>query len=211
MSELNPAPQPGRDGPDSAPVAFPRAQGETARAYQAFMAYFQLGQLRTLPAVADKLGENLGTVKNWSSKYDWADRLHAFNSGLIEQQATQQSAASIELAADWGRRLAELRELEWDVAQKLAAAARCFLDNYGDSELSRMSLSEVSRALAISSRIARAALAGADQPAADASESPLQLQLLNAVNCLYRHQPDKPAAPASAAGSSSANPQPASC
>ena len=50
----------------SEPVpAFPRVSGETPRAFSAFMAWFQLGHARSLAAVADKLGESPGTVKNW--------------------------------------------------------------------------------------------------------------------------------------------------
>ena len=61
--------QPGGNGDQiavNAPApAFPRVSGETPRAVSAFMAWFQLGHARSLAAVADKLGESPGTVKNW--------------------------------------------------------------------------------------------------------------------------------------------------
>ena len=52
--------------PDAQPF-FPRAPGETPRAFGAFMTFFQLGHARSCQAVADKLGEGLPTVKNWAS------------------------------------------------------------------------------------------------------------------------------------------------
>src|SRR5215831_13361510 len=119
--------------PEAIPV-FPRAPGETPRAYRAFRAYFELDQVRSLQAVADKLGESLGTVKNWSSRFDWAERIQSFNAGLLRQHA----ASRLREAAEWSKRLEELREQEWDAAQKLGAAARCYLDAYGDDELRSM-------------------------------------------------------------------------
>src|SRR5262252_1219979 len=77
--------------PNSA-FSFPRWPGETPRAYSAFLAYFRLGYRRCLQAVADKLGEGLSTVKNWSSKFDWSERIQAFNSGLLERQAAEQAS-----------------------------------------------------------------------------------------------------------------------
>src|SRR4051812_30098307 len=80
---------------------FPRCPGETPRAFNAFMTWFQLGHARSLQAVADKLGEGLPTLKNWSSKYDWSERLQAFNSGLLQQTVQAQTEQQRRRAADW--------------------------------------------------------------------------------------------------------------
>lgn len=174
----------------AAPDFFPRRPAETPRAFAAFLAYFQLGPARSLPAVADKLGENPGTVKNWSSKFDWADRLQDYHSGILQAQARDQAALQLQQAADWNRRLEQFREQEWEVAQQLLAAARCFLETFGDDDLRRMSLSQVSRAMKIASGIARSAMAGADLPVAAGSElSPLQQQLLAGVARVFGPPP----------------------
>ncbi len=183
------------------PDFFPRRLAETPRAFAAFLVYFQLGHARSLQAVADKLGENPGTVKNWSSKFDWAERLQNYHSGLLQAQARDQAALQMKQAADWNRRLEQFREQEWAVAQQLLAAARCFLETFGEDDLRRMSLSQVSRAMKIASGIARAALAGADLPVAAGSElSPLQQQLLAGVTRVFGQPPD--------ASSSSPSPSP---
>jgi|ERR1043166_188217 hypothetical protein len=74
---------------------FPRASAESPRAYSAFMAYFQLGHARSLPTLAGKLDESLDTLKKWSSKFDWAERIQSFNAGLLQQQAETEAAAPL--------------------------------------------------------------------------------------------------------------------
>jgi hypothetical protein len=175
---------------DLPPPVFPRRAGETPRAFSAFLAYFQQGQTRSLSAVADQLGEGLGTVKNWSSQHDWAGRLQAFHSGLLSAQARDHAARQLRPAADWQRRLDELREQEWESSQKLSIAAQCFLETLGEDDLRRMTLAQASRALKISSAIARSALAGLELPASPEAElSLLQRQLLAGVERVYGQPP----------------------
>jgi hypothetical protein len=165
---------------------YERCPGETPRAYGAFMAFFELSHSRSLQAVADKLGQDFGTVRNWSSRFNWSDRIQTFNSGLLQQQANAQADTHARQAADWAARLQNFREQEWDAAQKLLAAARCFLESFGEDDLQKMTLAQVSRALKISSAIGRLALSGAELPeSSDASLSPVQHQLLNALKCVY--------------------------
>ena len=174
------APGPGPDGP----AAFPRHAGETPRAFGAFLAFFQLGHARSLPAVAAGLGENLGTVRKWSSRYRWSDRLHAFQSGLLRQQALAEAESCRKLAADWARRNGEFREEEWSAAKKLLVAAQCYLENLGDREVEKMSLAQVSRAILIASRISRDALRS-NPPPEETAMSAVQVELTAALRKAY--------------------------
>jgi hypothetical protein len=177
---------------------FAPAPGETPRAFGAFMAFFNLGHGRSLQAVADRLAEGLPTVKNWSCKYAWAERLQTFNAGLLRSSARDQAALHSRLAADWAARLQRFREQEWDAAQKLIAAAQCFLESFGEEDLRKMNLAQVSRALKISSAVGRLALAGAELPASpDPDLSPVQQQFLNAVKRLYGQNVSSPPSPPS--------------
>lgn len=186
-SRLTPAPAP----------AFPRVSGETPRASSAFLTWFQLGHSRSLAAVAEKLGESPGTVKNWSSKHDWAERLQKYQADLLQEQARHHTALHLRQAADWSRRLGDFREQEWEAAQKLIAVAQCFLESCGDDDVRRMTLAQASRALQVSSAVARSAITGADvPPSSETGLSPLQQQLLAGVNRIYGLA--EPAAPASA-------------
>jgi hypothetical protein len=174
----------------NSPPLFPRSPGETPRAFSAFMTFFQLGHARSLQAVADKLGEGLPTVRNWSSKYDWSDRIQAYNTGLLQQQARDHADIERRHAADWAARLAQFREQEWGASQKLLAAAQCFLETFSDEHLQKMSLAEVSRALKIASTVGRLSLAGVELPAsANPAVSPLQQQIFDALARAYGPAP----------------------
>ncbi len=172
--------------PNAVGFSFSRCPGETPRAFGAFLVYFQMSRGRSLQGLADKIGEGLPTIKNWSSKYSWTERLDAFQSGLARQEVEQQTVAHRKNAAQWADRLNRFREQEWDASQKLLAAAQCFLENFGDEDLQKMTLAQVSRALRISSDIGRLSLAGAELPASSEPEiSPLQQQMLDAVKRVY--------------------------
>ena len=194
-----------REGASPPSPAFPRVPGETPRAFAAFLAFFQLGQGRSHQAVADKLGEGMPTVRNWASRYGWSERLHAYYSGLMQQVARDQAAVQRREAEEWAGRLQHFREQEWDVAQKLITAAQCFLETFGDEELHKMTLAQVSRALKISSVIGRQALAGIPAPESSEPEfSPVQQQLLEAVKRVYGQASAVPAA----SSADSVSPQP---
>jgi hypothetical protein len=174
----------------------PRVPGETPRAFGAFVAWFQLGPGRSHQQVADKLGECLPTVKNWASKYNWSDRLLALDSGVLQQEVAATVERRKQQAADWAERLNEFREQEWDAAQKLLSAARCFLESFSDADLQKMTLAQVSRAIRVSSQMGRAALFGLElPPSADSAISPVQQQMLDALRRLSEFSPGPSAAP----------------
>ena len=180
----------GSFGPD-----FPRRLGETPRAYGAFTVYFALGQTRSLSQVADELGEHLTTVKTWSSRFRWSERIASFNAALLRQQAEAQLVRHREHADHWARRTRECREQEWDAAQKLRFAAQCFLETVGESQVEKMSLGQASRAIQIAARLARQALSDAPLPET-AVLAPIQLEMAAALQKAFG--PPTPAlAPAS--------------
>jgi hypothetical protein len=188
-------PSPPNSTPGTLP-SFPRYPGETPRAFSAFTTFFSLGHTRSLQAVADQLGEKLGTVKKWSSRFRWGDRIQSFNAGLLQQQVAAEIALREEQVADWARRTCSHREREWQAAEKLLGAAECYLDSFGDREVEKMTLTQVSRAFQISSSIARQALSGAAVPEGPAL-APLQLELIAALEKAYANPPseEEPATP----------------
>jgi hypothetical protein len=173
-------PPPLEIGPPPSADAFPRAPGETPRAYGAFAAYFALGHARSLPDVADQLGEHLTTVKTWSARFRWSERIASFNAGLLRQAADAQLARHREHADDWARRTRECREQEWDAARKLRAAAQCFLETVGEPQIEKMTLAQASRAIQVAARLARQALSDAPLPETTAP-APIQLEMAAAL------------------------------
>jgi len=177
-------------------TAFPRLPAETPRAF------FDLGHTRSLQAVAHHLGEKLDSIKKWSSRFRWADRIHSFDAGLLQQAAADESRRRSEAAADWARRTAHYREHEWQLAQKLMGAVECYLDDFSDRDVEKMTLAQISRAFQIASSSARSNLSGSlasERPAM----APIQIELTAALKKAYG-QPtvDAPSLPAAVTGSS---------
>jgi hypothetical protein len=170
---------------------FQRSPGETPRAFSAFCAFFDLGHGRTLQAVAAQLDEKPDTVKKWSSRFRWSDRIQSFNSGLLQQHAEAAAASRARQTADWARLTSRYREQEWEAAQKLLGAVQCFLDSFGDQHVEKMTLGQVSRALQVSANLARAALAGTNVPEGPIL-APLQLELAAALKKAYAKPPPDP-------------------
>jgi hypothetical protein len=165
---------------------FKRFPGESPRAYSAFMTFFQLGHARTLPAVAEKLDEGIDTIRKWSSKFDWSDRIQSFNAGILQQHAEAEAIALREQAAEWSARMNVLRREEWAAAQKLLTTVHCFLETCSEEQMQKMTLSQVARALNIGSNISRLAITGAGLPEiTEPTMSPIQLALTEALKRAY--------------------------
>lgn len=79
--------------------------GETAKAYQAFVTYRDIGPDRTVQRTANELGKNYTTVNAWSRKWEWAARAGAWDSmpGRKVVEAYEEMATRI---ADQHERLA---------------------------------------------------------------------------------------------------------
>lgn len=70
--------------------------GESARAFQAFATYRDLGAERSLERTAQVLSKSSRVLAEWSSKYEWAARARAFD----EAAASKASIIALESAAD---------------------------------------------------------------------------------------------------------------
>jgi len=57
---------------------------ETPLAAQAFKTYYELGDKRTLRAVAEKLNISITTVKRYSNMFNWADRVAELDKAQVE-------------------------------------------------------------------------------------------------------------------------------
>lgn len=52
-----------------------RQDGESAKAYQAFCKYLDMGEKRSIRAVAQQLGKSATLMARWSSTWHWPDRV----------------------------------------------------------------------------------------------------------------------------------------
>lgn len=70
--------------------------GESAKAFQAFAIYRDLGPDRSLERTAQALSKSSRVLAEWSGKYDWTARARAFD----EASAAKASIIALESAAD---------------------------------------------------------------------------------------------------------------
>lgn len=61
------------------PEPWERQKGETARAYEAFVAYRDMGAERSHNKVVQTQGKSRATIGAWSSKYEWVKRAAAWD------------------------------------------------------------------------------------------------------------------------------------
>ena len=140
-----------------------------------------------MPYLIVKTGAESGRIFPLEKKQTLIGRAEDSDIPVPDKNVSRHHAAChLQQAADWNRRLVDLREQEWEAAQKLNAVAQCFLETCGEDEVRRMTLAQVSRALKISSAVARSAITGAELPASsETGLSPLQQQLLAGLTRIY--------------------------
>src|SRR3954452_20756681 len=73
--------------------------GETLEAFEGFVCYFNLGHERSLRLVAKKLDASIDTVKEWSSKHHWVDRIFSYEAQLFGKCVAAKARSAEEQAA----------------------------------------------------------------------------------------------------------------
>lgn len=69
--------------------------GESAKAFEAFATYRDLGAERSVRKVSQKLAKNLTTIKDWSVKWSWVERSRAYDREL-DRQAREQAVRDVQ-------------------------------------------------------------------------------------------------------------------
>jgi hypothetical protein len=91
-----------------------RQPKESARAYEAFVAYRDMGPGRAVRAVARELGKSVTLIGRWSSAHHWVERAEAWDA--------EQDRVRLEEA----QRQARLRAEKWET-RRTAHAEREYL------------------------------------------------------------------------------------
>lgn len=63
--------------------------GESAKAYEAFAVYRDMGTGRSLAEAGRKLGKNTTTIEQWSVRHRWTDRVRAFDEDTARRATTK--------------------------------------------------------------------------------------------------------------------------
>src|SRR5215211_3673678 len=99
-------------------LAWEQQPGESARAYEAFALYRDMGPDRSLAKVAQMLGKSKTLLSRWSSEHAWVDRVKALEARdeMLRREAAenalrQQAEELGEMEAEIRRNILEMRLL----------------------------------------------------------------------------------------------------
>lgn len=62
-----------------------RQKGESEKAYEAFAIYRDMGEKRTLTAVAEKLQKSCTLIRRWKATWEWQERVRAYDNELEKE------------------------------------------------------------------------------------------------------------------------------
>jgi hypothetical protein len=115
--------------------AYERQFGETAKAYDAFALYRDMGSSRSTERVAKELGKSWGLIQRWCTRHDWVERVRAYEDWLemVGRGAVEDHERTH--AENHARRREDLRRLNLENEERAARQTGRILD-----ELERMPL-----------------------------------------------------------------------
>lgn len=86
-------------------VLWEQQPGESAKAFEAFAAYRDMGTERSIRKVAQQLNKSNALIARWSKNYEWPDRARAYDREL-DRQAREQAVRSVRQMTDRHIRIA---------------------------------------------------------------------------------------------------------
>jgi hypothetical protein len=166
---------------------FDQRAKESAKAFAAFSIYLALGSERSLEIVRQKCGKSSRLIQRWSSRWNWGERVRAYEENLaaIEQKATE--ALATERAAERLKRQGEQLDEEWRNRNEAIELARAAIARWKANEKRCGSLEGIARLLDLASKLGRLACGLATDKTEITGEDggPIRLELEAALKKVY--------------------------
>lgn len=121
-----------------------RQPKETAKSWEAFRLYRDMGEGRTLAKVAAQLGKSEAIVSRWSGNHGWVARAAAWDDHVDEQRR--------DVAVREARKMAERHAL---ISQGITRKVADWLQGLSKEDVEKWSVRDASRALEIAVKIER--------------------------------------------------------
>ena len=141
-------------------IEIKRLPDETARQFCALRSFAQAGLGRTLSKLAQAEHIPLTTLRSWSARFHWRDRIEDYDLRLLNLEQEAQREALTSRVADWTARREVIREQEYQLSLQLMKRAREILDN----PRIFVNFPDAIRAMEIASELGRRACGMADEP-----------------------------------------------
>jgi hypothetical protein len=110
------------------PPVFRRLPGETAKAWEGFCIYVELGPNRSIRRVAERLNKSETVVAEWSGKYDWVERATAVDEAVARARHEERVKAERTEERKRVHRLGKLNRSNYDIGRRLRHRALQMLD-----------------------------------------------------------------------------------
>jgi|GEM_PF-3259984 len=136
----------------SAAPGFSPLAGESARAFEAFRIYHELGPRRRYAVTARKVGVALSTVKRWAGDFDWRGRIQTFAAQALAQSAKTENTLHRAALLDAVARNQTLRDRQYALAESVLAVAERYVERMDEDYLDQLSLGDACKAFALATR-----------------------------------------------------------
>jgi len=136
-------------------LPFEQQPKESAKAYAAFTEYLNLGPQRSLAAVRQKLGKSRALIERWCSKFDWVERVNAYNAQMLSMKQKLKEEFLREIALAEAERDQAQEESEWKARCRALRLANEAMDRFEANSDKYGTLEGIARLLELSSVLGR--------------------------------------------------------
>lgn len=149
-----------------------RQQNESAKAFEAFNVYLEMGSERSIRAVAQKLNKSATLIQRWNKTHHWQERIRAYDNDIA--QKTHKKAV---------KGYAAMAERHVNIAMQYQKKALEALNNLSVTEMEPRDIREFMKMAADMERLNRQILAGSGESQKEsAASSNIADAIVNAYN-----------------------------
>ena len=166
---------------------YERKPNESAKAFEAFTTYANLGPQRSLAAVGEALGKSEGLIERWSRRYDWGHRVRAHDARLAAVKREAEEAQVRAENAVWAERTREVRATEWTISQDCVRVVLEALKRFLENARRGSTLGDIARLAEVASKLSRLATGmPTDRTEVTGQDGgPIQLEVSTALTKIY--------------------------
>src|ERR1043165_105053 len=137
------------------PQPFEQKPDESAKAFEAFSTYLDMGAKRTLKAVGRKLGKSKALMERWSKRHNWVARVgaHAKHFAALRRRVEVQVVR--EYALERVHRDGAQKEAEWQSRCEALDLAREAIARFKEEPKKSGTLEGIARMLELASKLGR--------------------------------------------------------
>jgi hypothetical protein len=163
---------------------------ESAKAFEAFQEYLNLGSQRSLTAVGRKLGKSKALIEKWSTKFDWVERVNAYTAELLSAKQKLKEEFLREIALAEAERDAAQSESEWKARCRALRLANEAMDRWEANDAKYGTLEGIARLLELASVLGRRSrgmpMQVKDEPAQIEQRPTISIEFRAAIEKIYR-------------------------